>query len=317
MKDTGFTETAGPLRHEILVHCYRMLGSATDAEDAVQEAFLRAWRGFDRFEGRASVRTWLYQIATNVCLRFVEQRARRVLPAGLGEPELDWHLPARPAGEETRWVSPLPIDPAEVAGDRESVRLAFVAALQHLPARQRAALILRDVADLSAGEVASALGTTTVAVNSALLRARARIAREAPDPSDLSDPESPEAKTRLLRYLTAFEQADMAALAAALCEDVTLEMPPHATWFAGRESVLGFLGASVLRERSRFTGVTVTPPANGQPTIALYSGSHAHALQVLDMTRAGIRRVHIFLQPDLFPIFGQPVSLAAGPDLPI
>src|SRR5262245_43163793 len=109
----GFTEAAGPLRREILQHCYRMLGSAADAEDAVQEAYLRAWRGYDRFEGRASVRTWLYRIATNVCLRFVEQRARRVLPAGLGEPEEDWHLPARPAGAETRWVGPLPVDPAD------------------------------------------------------------------------------------------------------------------------------------------------------------------------------------------------------------
>jgi RNA polymerase sigma-70 factor (ECF subfamily) len=166
VEDTGFTEATGPLRREILVHCYRMLGSAADAEDAVQEAFLRAWRGFDRFEGGASVRTWLYHIATNVCRRLVEQRARRVLPADLGELELDWHLPARPAGAETRWVGPLQVDPAEVAGDRESVRLAFVAALQHLPARQRAALILRDVADLPADEVATALGTTTVAVRS-------------------------------------------------------------------------------------------------------------------------------------------------------
>jgi RNA polymerase sigma-70 factor (ECF subfamily) len=316
VEDTGFTEAAGPLRQEILVHCYRMLGSAADAEDAVQEAFLRAWRGFDRFEGRASVRTWLYHIATNVCLRFVEQRARRVLPAGLGEPELDWHLPARPAGAETRWVGPLPVDPAEVAGDRESVRLAFVAALQHLPARQRAALILRDVADLPADEVATALGTTTVAVNSALLRARERIARKAPDPSAMSDPESPEIRTRLLRYVEAFKQADVGALAAVLREDVTLEMPPHATWFAGREAVLGFLGTRVLREKDRFTVVTVTPPANGQPTIALYAGSEAHALQVLDVDPGGIRRIHVFLQPDLFPIFGQPVNLAAGRDLP-
>jgi len=262
------------------------------------------------------VRTWLYHIATNVCLRFVEQRARRVLPAGLGEPELDWHLPARPAGAETRWVGPLPIDPAEVAGDRESVRLAFVAALQHLPARQRAALILRDVADLPASEVATALGTTTVAVNSALLRARERIAREAPDASAMSEPESPEIKTRLLRYVEAFRQADVGALAAVLREDVTLEMPPHATWFAGREAVLGFLRTRVLREKGRFTVVAVTPPANGQPTIALYAGSKAHALQVLDMDRGGIRRIHIFLQPVLFPIFGQPVSFAAGRDLP-
>jgi RNA polymerase sigma-70 factor (ECF subfamily) len=316
VENTDFTEAAGPLRQEILVHCYRMLGSAADAEDAVQEAFLRAWRGFDRFEGRASVRTWLYHIATNVCLRFVEQRARRVLPAGLGEPESDWRLPARPAAAETRWVGPLPIDPAQVAGDRESVRLAFVAALQHLPARQRAALILRDVAELSAAEAATALGTTVVAVNSALLRARERIAREAPDPSAMAEPDSPELKTRLHRYVAAFKQADVGMLATVLREDVTLEMPPHATWFAGREAVLGFLGTRVLRENGRFTVVTASRPANGQPTLALYIGSQAHALQVLDVDAGGIRRIHIFLQPELFPIFGQPVSLAAGRDLP-
>ncbi|GAA0560548.1 sigma-70 family RNA polymerase sigma factor [Paractinoplanes ferrugineus] len=313
--DMDFTEAAGPLRPEILVHCYRMLGSAADAEDAVQETFLRAWRGFDQFEGRSSVRTWLYRIATNVCLRFVEQRARRVLPAGLGEPELEWHRPARSASAGTRWVGPLPVDPAAVSGERESVRLAFVAALQHLPARQRAALILRDVAELPADEVAAALGTTTVAVNSALLRARERMAREAPDPAALSDPENPEIKTRLLRYVTAFEQADVRALAAVLRADVTLEMPPHATWFAGRDAVLGFLDTRVLRRSGWFTVHPVTPPANGQPTLALYAGTHAHAIQVLDVDPDGIRHIHIFLQPELFPIFGQPVSLAAEPDL--
>ncbi len=316
----GFAEAAGPLRREILAHCYRMLGSAADAEDAVQEAFLRAWRGFDRFEGRASMRTWLHQIATNVCLRFLEQRARRVLPAGLGGPETDWQLDARPAGAETRWVGPLPVDPADEAGARQRVRLAFVAALQHLPARQRAALILRDVAELPADEVAAALGTTTIAVNSALLRARERMSREAPDPDEMSEPGSPGMQTRLLRYVDAFERADVGALAEVLREDVTLEMPPHATWFAGREPVLGFLGTHVLRLPGQFAMHPVTPPANGQPTFAMYArepggGFEAHALQVLDLDRGGIRRIHIFLQPDLLPIFGQPVSLPAGRDL--
>ena len=139
---------------------------------------------------------------------------------------------------------------------------------------------------------------------------------EAPDPSVMSDPESPEIKTRLLRYVEAFNQADVGALAAVLREDVTLEMPPHATWFAGREAVLGFLGTHVLHEAGRFTAVTVQPPANGQLTIALYAGREAHALHVLDVDREGIRHVHIFLQPELFPIFGQPVSFAARRDLP-
>ncbi|MFD0516600.1 RNA polymerase subunit sigma-70 [Paractinoplanes durhamensis] len=312
MNGTDFAAVAGPLRREVLAHCYRMLGSAPDAEDAVQEAFLRAWRGFDRFEHRSSVRTWLYQIATNVCLRSLE---RRVLPAALGGAEPDWQRPARPAPAEIRWLGPLPIDPADEAGTRAQVRLAFVAALQHLPAPQRAALLLRDVAGFSAGEVAAALGTTTIAVNSALRRARDRIAREAPDPDEISEPGNPETQTRLRRYVDAFTRADVGALAAVLREDVTLEMPPHATWFAGRDPVLGFLGTHVLREPGRFAMRPVTPLANGQPTYALYAGGEAHALQVLEPDRGGIRRIHIFLQPELFGIFGQPVNLAAGSDL--
>lgn len=312
---TGFAAAAEPLRREILAHCYRMLGSAADAEDAVQESFLRAWRGFDRFEGRASMRTWLHQIATNVCLRQLEQRGRRALPAGLGPPEPDWQLRARPAPAETRWVGPLPVDPADAAGDRQRIRLAFIAALQHLPARQRAVLILRDVADLPADEVATILGATTTSVNSALLRARDRISREAPDPEAMSEPAHPDLRARLTRYVDAFERADVGALATVLAEDVTLEMPPHATWFAGREPVLGFLGGHVLTEPGRFVMRAVTPPANGQPTFAMYAGLEAHALQVLDLDHGAIRRIHIFLQPELFPMFGQPVSLPAGPDL--
>ena len=305
----GFAEVAGPLRREILAHCYRMVGSAADAEDAVQETFLRAWRGFDRFAGRSSLRTWLHQIATNVCLRFLEQRERRALPSGLGDSTSDWLSRARPAPAETRWVSPLPVDPADEVGARQQLRLAFVAALQHLPPRQRAALILRDVAELPADEVAEILGTTTVAVNSALLRARERISRAAPDAAGIRDSE------KISRYAEAFEKADIRALAAVLRDDVTLEMPPHATWFAGREAVLGFLGTQVLTEPGRFAVRSVTPTANGQPTLAIYADGEAHALQVLDLDRGGIRRIHIFLMPELLPMFGRPVNLAAGPDL--
>jgi RNA polymerase sigma-70 factor (ECF subfamily) len=313
---TVFAEVAGPLRREVLGHCYRMLGSAADAEDAVQETFVRAWRGFDAFEGRASVRTWLHRIATNVCLRFLEQRARRVLPSGLGGPETDWQAGARPAGVETPWLSPLPVDPADAAGTRQTVRLAFVAALQHLPARQRAVLILRDVAELPAAEVADVLDMTTTAVNSALLRARERMSRAAPDPDEMSEPGSPETRAQLLRYVDAFTRADVGALAAVLREDVTLEMPPHATWFAGRAPVLGFLGTHVLREPGLFAMRPVTPAANGQPTYAMYAHREAHALHIVEADRGGIRRIDIFLQPELFPIFGQPVTLPAGRDLP-
>jgi RNA polymerase sigma-70 factor (ECF subfamily) len=307
----GFAEVAGPLRREILTHCYRMVGSAADAEDAVQETFLRAWRGFDRFEGRSSMRTWLHQIATNVCLRFLEQREKRALPSGLGSASADWLSRARPAPAETRWVSPLPVDPAEAVGMRQKTRLAFVAALQHLPPRQRAALILRDVAELPADEVAAILGTSTIAVNSALLRARERISREAPDPDEMR-----ESGPEVARYADAFERADISALAAILRDDVTLEMPPHATWFAGREAVLGFLGTHVLTEKHRFAVRSVTPTANGQPTLALYAHGEAHALQVLDLDRGGVRRIHIFLMPEMLPMFGQPVNLPPGPDLP-
>ncbi|MBU2665967.1 RNA polymerase subunit sigma-70 [Actinoplanes bogorensis] len=308
-----FAAATGPLRREIVAHCYRMLGSAADAEDAAQETYLRAWRGYERFEGRSTVRTWLHQIATNVCLR---QRERRSLPAGLSGPEPDWHLRARPAAPEVRWVGPWPVDPADEAASRQQVRLAFVAALQHLPARQRAVLLLRDVADLPAHEVATALGTTTVAVNGALLRARARLARAAPDPDELSEPGSPAVRERLRRYVEAFERADVAALTDVLREDVTLEMPPHATWFAGRDRVVGFLRTHVLVEPGRFVVTEVTPPANGQPTYAMYLGSEAHALQVLDVVGGRVRRIHIFLQPELFPLFAQPVSRDGGPDLP-
>ncbi|MBL7252770.1 RNA polymerase subunit sigma-70 [Actinoplanes sp. LDG1-01] len=290
-----------------------MLGSAADAEDAAQETLLRAWRGFDRFEGRSSVRTWLHQIATNVCLRALE---KRVLPAALGAPETHWERPARAADPETRWLGPLPIDPAEAAANRQQVRLAFVAALQHLPARQRAVLLLRDVADLPADDVGKALGMTTIAVNGALLRARKRIAREAPDPAGMSEPDSAVMRAQLQRYVEAFEHADVGALQNVLREDVTLEMPPHATWFAGRDPVLGFLGTHVLRSPGLFTVRPVFPPANGQPTLALYAHGRAHALQVLDFAAGRVRHIHIFLQPSLFPLFRQPVILHAVPDLP-
>ncbi|MCY1136725.1 RNA polymerase subunit sigma-70 [Actinoplanes sp. Pm04-4] len=319
MDDTRFTETTAPLRREILAHCYRMLGSAADAEDATQETMLRAWRGFGRFEGRSSARTWLHQIATNVCLRQLKQRGRRALPSDLGQAEDDFHRPARAAPTGTRWLGPLPVDPADEAGANQRVRLAFVAALQHLPASQRAVLLLRDVAELPAGEVATALGMTTIAVNSTLRRARDRLARTGPDPEALREPGGAELRTRLSRYVDAFQRADVRALAAVLREDVTLEMPPHATWFAGRDAVLGFLGAQVLREPGRFVMAPVPLVANGQPTYAMYHREPggdlaAHALQVLDVAAGGIRHIHIYLQPELFPIFGRPVILPAGAD---
>ncbi|WP_250004281.1 RNA polymerase subunit sigma-70 [Actinoplanes sp. M2I2] len=311
-RDQEFAGLAEPLRAEILGHCYRMLGSAADAEDAVQETYLRAWRAYDRFEGRSSFRVWLHQIAANACLRAVEQRGRRAMPSGLGAPDGAWDDQPLVVAPEVRWIQPLPVDPADVVGLREHVRLAFVAALQHLPARQRAVLILRDVAGLRAEEVADALGTTTIAVNSSLRRARAQLARRAPAPDDLGEPDDPRRLALLDRYVAAFRHADIGLLTAVLREDVTLEMPPHATWFAGRGAVAGFLGAHVL---GRFRAAPLPagrPSANGQPTFVFSSDvdrdDQAHALHVLDVTTTGVAGIHVFLQPELFAPFGLTAS---------
>ncbi|GIJ49333.1 RNA polymerase sigma factor [Virgisporangium aliadipatigenens] len=312
-----FTALAAPLRPEILAHCYRMLGSAGDAEDATQETYLRAWRGFGRFAGRSSLRVWLHRIATNACLRAIEQRGRRALPSGLGAPERDWRHPLR-ADTRTLWLEPLPT-PADTAFAKASIRLAFVAALQHLPARQRAVLLLRDVVGLPAGEVAEALEMSTVAVNSALLRARDRLARAAPVADDLAEPSA--VRPLVDRYVRAFEDADVGALREVLREDVTLEMPPFPAWFAGRAAVTGFLGAWVLDPPSRFRSWGGTPEANGCPTVVTYlrrpdATLHAHAIQVLEVTPSGIRHVHVFLSPELFGTFGlKPVTTEGGADL--
>ena len=312
--DREFAGLAEPLRPEILAHCYRMLGSAADAEDAVQETYLRAWRAYERFEGRSSFRVWLHQIATNACLRAAEQRGRRALPSGLGAPEDVWRDQPVVVAPHVQWVQPLPVDPADVIGLRHHVRLAFVAALQHLPARQRAVLILRDVAGLQAEEVATALGTTTIAVNSALRRARAHLARVAPAADELGEPDDPGRLALLDRYVAAFQHSDLGLLTAVLREDVTLEMPPHATWFAGRAAVAGFFGAHVLGDPDRFRLETLTagrPTANGQPTVAFYlagrdGGHDAHALHVLDLSATGVAGIHVVLEPALLARFGLP-----------
>jgi RNA polymerase sigma-70 factor (ECF subfamily) len=313
-----FARLAGPLRREILTHCYRMLGSVVDAEDAVQETYLRAWRAFDGFEGRSSLRVWLHQIATNACLRAIEQRGRRAVPSGLGAPEEAWQDPLRLAPAQVQWVEPLPTDPADIVGRRQHVRLAFVAAVQHLAARQRAVLILRDVVGLRAYEVAGILGTTTVAVNSALRRARAHLQRLSPKVDEVGEPDDPSHRALLDRYVAAFHDADLTALAAVLRDDVTLEMPPYASWFAGRTAVTGFFGAQVLSGPGQFrllaADVAGRLAANGQPTFVAYlrepdGGYHIHALHVLDVTAGGIGQIHVFMQPALFPLFRLPSHL--------
>src|SRR5579859_685445 len=316
-----FTGLAGRFRGELLAHCYRMLGSAEEAEDLVQETYLRAWRSFDDFEGRSSVRTWLYRIATNVCLTALERRGRRPLPSGLGGPVADPEA-TLVAGPGVPWLQPFPgalltgehEDPAAVAVSRAGIRLAFVAALQYLSARQRAVLILRDVLEWPAAEVADLLGTTTTAVNSALRRARAQLAQALPAEDELAEPAEPERRTLLDRFAAAFEADDVAALAELLREDVTLEMPPNLTWFTGRQTVLRFLASRVFAVLGPARMVPVM--ANGQSAFAVYRREtdgvfRAHEVLVPSLTATGIARMVVFLDPGLVAAFGLPQELGA------
>jgi RNA polymerase sigma-70 factor (ECF subfamily) len=293
-----------------------MLGSAEEAEDLVQETYLRAWRSYDGFEGRSSVRTWLYRIATNVCLTAIERRGRRPLPSGLGGPAEDPEAPMV-AGLEVPWLQPFPgallageyEDPAAVAVSRAGIRLAFVAALQYLSARQRAVLILRDVLELPAAEVADLLGTTTTAVNSGLRRVRAQLAQLLPAEDELAEPAEPDRRALLERFAAAIENADVSGLAELLREDVELEMPPLLTWFAGRQAVVRFLPGHLLTRPGQLRLVPVM--ANGQPAFAVYQHErdgayHAHAVLVPMVTTTGIARIIAFQNPGLFASFGLP-----------
>jgi RNA polymerase sigma-70 factor, ECF subfamily len=321
-----FTSRTGQFRGELLAYCYRMLGSADEAEDLVQETYLRAWRSYDRFQGRSSVRTWLYRIATNVCLTAIQRRGRRPLPSGLGAPAEDPQAPLV-AGPEVPWLQPLPDvllaaepqDPAAVAASRAGIRLALVAALQHLSARQRAVLILRDVLEWPAAQVAELLGTTTTAVNSGLRRARAQLRRALPAEDELAEPAEADRRALLERFAVAIEHGDASALAELLAQEVALEMPPLLTWFAGRQAVVRFLARHLLTEPGRLRRVAVM--ANRQPAFAVYErdpgGAYqAHAVQVLTVTTMGIARIVAFQDPGLFASFGLPReygAAAAGP----
>jgi len=316
-----FTSRTGQFRGELLAHCYRMTGSIEEAEDLVQETYLRAWRSFDGFEGRSSVRTWLYRIATNVCLTALERRARRPLPAGLGAPADGPETPVV-AAPEVPWLQPFPDallagehdDPAAVAVSRAGIRLALVAAMQYLSARQRAILILRDVLEWPAAEVAELLDTTTTAVNSGLRRARAQLAQALPAEDELTEPAEKERRVLLERFAAAFEHADVNALAALLREDVALEMPPLLTWFAGRQDVVRFLASNAFAGPGQFRLVPVS--ANGQPAFAAYHRDgdgpyRAYAVTVPTVTAAGIARIITFFSPALFEPFGLPREAAA------
>ena len=244
-----FARLTDPFRPELLAHCYRMLGSVHEAEDQVQETMIRAWRSYGEFEGRASLRTWLYRIATNACLRALENSSRRPLPSGLGGPGEYPEAPLAAARPEVPWLQPIPdalvsagsADPAEIVASRQSMRLALIAALQYLPARQRAVLILRDVLRWRAAEVADLLGTTTTAVNRMLQRARARLEQAAPEEDQIHEPADPADRALLDRFATAFQNADIPAVLQLLREDAVFEMPPEVTWFTGRELIGRFL----------------------------------------------------------------------------
>jgi RNA polymerase sigma-70 factor, ECF subfamily len=303
-----FVQQTEPYRRELLAHCYRMLGSVNDAEDVVQETYLSAWRAYQRFEGRSSVRTWLYRIATRACLKALERAGRRTLPAAQDRSAGDGWLQPIP---DAMFV-PQPADPAAVVEARQSMRLALVAALQHLPAGQRAVLILRDVLSWRAAEVAEALDTTTAAVNSALQRARARLAELGTAEDDLAEPPEPARRALLDAYATAFERADVAALTRLLTDEARWEMPPDLDWYAGREAIAGFLSWRLPPP----AGARLVPVnANGQPGFAMYRRGddgvyRSLQIQVVSVTGAGIARVVAFCDPDLFPSFGLPSALA-------
>jgi RNA polymerase sigma-70 factor, ECF subfamily len=306
-------------RRELTAYCYRMLASPFEAEDAVQETFLRAWRSFDRFEGRSALRSWLYRIATNVCLDMLNGRERRARPMDLGsarEP-IEANLNTLP---EVTWIQPAPDglvgpegDPAEMAVARETIRLAFVAALQHLPPRQRAVLILCEVLRWQATEVAELLETSVASVNSALQRARATLADSDVNATDPSPPMDDAQRELLARYVAAFEDYDIDALTSLIQEDATQSMPPFDLWLRGRDDIFGWwFGPGIGCRGSR---LVPTVSANGSPAYGQYKptpggGYEPWALQVLELSDDGIAEFTFFLDTEtLFPLFGLPPRL--------
>ncbi len=308
-------------RVELTGYCYRMLGSAFEADDAVQDTMVRAWRSLDRFEGRSSLRSWLYRIATNVCFDLLQGRQRRARPMDLGPARHDGGGPGATLPEQA-WITPVPdnrvlpphADPAEVAVARDSIRLAFVAALQALPPRQRAVLVLRDVLAWPAADVAELLNSSVASVNSALQRARATMSDRHLDGDEAAPPPplSQDDQELLARYVDAFERYDMQALTALIKADATQSMPPYAMWLSGREDILRFwAGPGAGCRGSRLLPTT----ANGLPAFAQYrpsgpNGEHEPwSLQVLRLGSGGVAEFTMFLDTDrVFPLFGLPAS---------
>ncbi|MCD2193083.1 sigma-70 family RNA polymerase sigma factor [Actinomycetospora endophytica] len=320
--DAAFERLVAPLRRELHAHCYRMLGSTHDADDALQDALLRAWRGIARFEGRSTVRSWLYTVATRTCLDLVEARRRRALPMDLGPSSSEPVLDDAPAGEMA-WLTPYP-DTALAVEQRESVELAFVAALQHLPGNQRAALLLFEVLSYSAAEIAAMMETSTASVNSALQRARRIVAERVPPVSQqrtLADLDDARLRAVVDGYARALERRDAEGLVSLLTDDVTWSMPPLPSWYSGREAVMAFARAVPLGDCGEWR--TVTTRANGQPAVALYlDGPATHrdhddggrfrawSLTVLTLRDGAISELTSFIGPEVFRAHGLPSALA-------
>jgi RNA polymerase sigma-70 factor, ECF subfamily len=307
-------------RSELTGYCYRMLGSPFEAEDAVQDTFLRAWRGYDRFEGRAALRSWLYRIATNVCLDMLNGRSRRARPMDFGPAQapMESNLNTLP---EVTWIEPIPTslvsaesDPAELVVERDTIRLAFVAALQHLPARQRAVLILCEVLRWKASEVAELLETSVASVNSALQRARATLEERDIAPTDPAAPMDATQRELLARYVDAFQRYDLDALTSLIREDASQSMPPFDMWLSGREDIFKWwFGPGIGCRGSRVIPVET---ANGSFAFGQYKPSESGtgydpwALQVLEIAEGGIVELTFFLSTErLFPLFGLPPQL--------
>jgi RNA polymerase sigma-70 factor (ECF subfamily) len=335
--EEDFQSLAEQYRRELLAYCYRMLGSVHDAEDLVQETYLRAWKSYDRFEGRSSLRTWLYRIATNACLTALEGKGRRPMPSGLGTPSADPEADLVQRAE-VPWLEPIPdvmvgagaADPAAIVTSRESIRLALITALQHLPSRQRAVLIMRDVLSWRAAEVAELLGTSTVAVNSMLQRARAQISELAPVEDEVSGPVTAEQRQLLERFVAAFENYDINSLMDMFTADAVWEMPPYAGWYQTPTDIVGLIETHCPAKKAGDLRMLPTA-ANGQPAFGTYlrepDGSYlAFQLHVLHMIEPGgpattgpagqagpvIDHVAVFFDPTLFQRFGLPDVIPAG-----
>jgi RNA polymerase sigma-70 factor (ECF subfamily) len=329
-EEDAFARLVEPHRGALHAHCYRMLGSVHDAEDALQEALLSAWHGLSGFEGRSSLRSWLYAIATNACLRAIERRPKRVLPIDYA-PAADPHdRPGEPVVESV-WVEPYPdeslgLEEEGLAGpearyeQRESVALAFIAALQHLPARQRAVLILRDVLGFSAREVAAALETTPIAVDSAMQRARRSVDERLPERSQqtvLRSLDDQGQREIVDRFVDAWERADVDAVVSMLTSDGAMTMPPRPTWYRGREAVAAFLERNPLRRDRRWRVVPVR--ANGQLAFGKYIWDEeqatfaAHSISVLTLDGDRIAEITSFLDAALIPRFGLPEEIEPKP----